>query len=303
MNENENNGGAGISEQHVTEYLDKYFTLDPTGVVKNADLSVLMLQLHAVCGDYLADAPDNLTTLEALRSAEYLLLFDEHGAFLTAAAHAYREGTPAYDRFMSAADTPDTKVFALHVTDIWTEIESGEPERGPIIGDIVSMDLRDQQRDIQVNMVRPTIVDGVRHFEHKDFQAVHRHVESVSNRHKETEIPEPMEPAAFLSDLNRSFMAKAEYPQDDKIRITQETAKDMLARGDVKVYRLRADGAECLSRLSVVHNGLNFEKERAFAINLSDVAGFDAWAKRVGSEIKRQAQERCEQTKICGNEI
>lgn len=159
------------------------------------------------------------------------------------------------------------------------------------------------KRRIHINTVKPSIVDGARHFEHEDYQAVHRHVERVSNRHKDAESPEPLEPAEFLLDLNRSYMAKAEHPQSDKIRITQEAAKEMLARGDAKVYRLKADGAECLSRLTVVHNGLNFEKERAFAINPSDMAGFDAWAKRTASDMVRQTQERGEQKKNRANEI
>lgn len=290
------------SEQRATEYLDRYFVPEPTGMVKGVDLSMMTLQLHAVCGDYMDGAPDNLATLEALRSAEHLLLFDERGAFLTGAAHAYREGTPAYDRIMDAANTPDAKVFALHVTDVWTEGD-GEPERGPIIGDIVSVDLRDQQWDIKLNTVYPKIVNGERHFEHEDYQAVHSHVERVSNRHQGVEISESMEPTAFLSDLNRSFMAKSEYPQDDKIRIAQSAATEMLARGDAVVYRLKAGGAEALSSLSIIHNGLNYKKERAFAIKPSEIAGFDAWAKRAASEMARQTQQRGEQKKSRGNEI
>ncbi len=291
------------SEQRATEYLDKYFIPEPAGIVKDVNLSAMLLQMHAVCGDYMADAPDNLATLEALRSAEYLLLIDGRGAYLTEAAHAYREGTPAYDRFIGASDTTDSHAFALHVTDVWAEAEHAEQSRGPIIGDIVSVDLYEQQWDIHVNTVHPTIVDGMRHFEHEDYQAVHRHVERVSNSHKEAERPEPLEPAEFISDLTRSYMAKAEYPQSDKIRISQDAAKEMLVRGDAKVYRLRAGGAECLSRLTVVHNGLNFEKERAFAINPSDMAGFGAWAKRARLDMTRQAQERGEQKKSRGNEI
>ena len=92
---NENNSTNNESKQR-----DKYNTPSALDIFKEVELSPLVLQLHAICGDYLADAPDNLATLEALRSSEFMLLIDDNGAFLTEAAHVYREGTFAYERIM-----------------------------------------------------------------------------------------------------------------------------------------------------------------------------------------------------------
>jgi hypothetical protein len=54
--------------------------------------------------------------------------------------------------------------------------------RGPIIGDLVSVNLRDQQWDIRINTVKPAIIDGERHFTHEDYASVCRHLEHVAER-------------------------------------------------------------------------------------------------------------------------
>jgi hypothetical protein len=106
----------------------------------------------------------------------------------------------------------------------------------------------------------------------------------------------------FLADLNTAYMSKADCPAEGFLRITQEAAKEMLARGDAKVYRLLPGGPSCLSRLSVVHNGLNFAEHRGFAIRRGDMGGLDKWAERAAAEISRQ-RERGEHKKTQGEEL
>jgi hypothetical protein len=106
----------------------------------------------------------------------------------------------------------------------------------------------------------------------------------------------------FLAAANAAYMSHAACPAEAFLRITQETAKDMLARGDAKVYRLMPNGPLCLSRLSVVHNGLNFAEHREFAIRREDMAGLDKWAERAAAEVSRQ-RERGEQKKSHGEEL
>jgi hypothetical protein len=106
----------------------------------------------------------------------------------------------------------------------------------------------------------------------------------------------------FLTAANAVYMSHAACPAEGFLRITQETAKDMLARGDAKVYRLMPDGPSCLSRLSVVHNGLNFAEHREFAIRREDMAGLDKWAERAAAEVSRQ-RERGERNKSHGEEL
>ena len=268
-------------EWRAAEHLDKTILPRAIDIVEQTELSTLALQLHAVCGDYISDAPSNLATLDAMRFLEFLLLIDERGAYLTAANHVYREGTPQYDHFMSAEDSPDTYVFALHVTDIWTGREpSGEPARGPIIGNLASVDLRDQQMDILIHCVKPKMIDGERHFTDEDFASVRRHLERVHEYHFESASWQ-VKPHELLAEVNLSYMAKAvefsemakaasavevtratgateparvtgpvetskaaESSQGRSIRIPNHVAKEMLARGDADIHLITKLGVE-----------------------------------------------------------
>jgi hypothetical protein len=289
------------SGQRAAGHLDKYFVPEPVSVIKAVALSPLVTQLHAACGDYMVDALNNVAALEALRSAEYLLLLDCRGAFLTAAAHAYREGTPAYNRFMSAERSQDTFVFALHVTNVWAET-GGEPELGPVTGDCVMVDLREQQWDIRLNAVKPTLSDNERHFTHDDYQAVLSHLERVSNSHQDADCPEPLTAAELISTVNRRYMEQTAYPLLEKIRVCREAAKGMLAHGDATVYRLKNNGAVPEPRISAVRMRTNRPRKEAYAINPADMAGFANWAKRAASDMAKQAQERGEQKKTRAGE-
>ncbi len=284
--------------QRAAGHLDKFCTPEPLCVVKDTELSPFAAQLHAVCGDYMADAKKNIAVLESLRSAEYLLLFDERGAFLTEAANAYREGSPANERFMSAERLPDTVVFALHVRNIWTE-GNGEPERGPVTGDCVLVDICELQWDIQANMVKPVVLNSERRFTPEDYSAVHEHLRHVSGRHQEADFPEPVMVSELILMVNRNYMEQAEYPQQEKIRVCREAAKEMLARGDANVYRLDGKGATFQNRIGAVRIGINSVHKDVFAINPADMAGFAQWAKRTASDMARNARERGERTKTC----
>ena len=279
-------------ELRAAEYLDKKILPGAIDIVEQVELSPLVLQLHAVCGDHLADAPSNLATLEAMRSSEFLLLIDERGALLTVAAHVYREGTPQYDRFMAAEDPPDTYVFALHVTDIWTESKpDGEPIRGPIIGDLARIDLREQQMDIAIHTVKPEMIDRERHFTDNDFAYVHRHLERTHEHHLETAGLQ-LKPHELLEEVYYSYTAKvADSPEGGIIRIASQAAKEMLARDDAPIHLIMKSGekSENLSQLDVIRI-MKFGKENTFAIKTEDLSGFDKWAKRTASEMVRQAQ-------------
>jgi hypothetical protein len=101
----------------------------------------------------------------------------------------------------------------------------------------------------------------------------------------------------FLAKLNKPFMSQAENPQSDMLRITQDAAKEMLARGDAEVYRLLPSGAEKLSPMDAVKSGgLWYMNNREFAIKRGDIGGLDRWAERTAGNILRQA-ERGEHTK------
>ena len=293
------------SEERATAHLDRLTLPDAIAPIRDVELSPLLLQIHAVCGDYLFDAPANLARLDGMRSSEFLLLLDENGAFFTEASHAYREGSPQHERFMSVTDSPGTHVFALHVTNIWTQSgEDGESMRGPIIGDLVYEDLRDRQWDIKLNAIVPTVIDGRRHFELSDYASVRTHLERVAEHHENSDAEEKT-PHEFLSVINHSYMAEVDKkPSPDVIRIPNQVAKEMLARSDGPIQLIVNDGTETLTRQDILRV-LKFGKDDAFAVKPDDFPGFEKWAKRTAPEMVKQAQtkERGEHRKTKDEEL
>lgn len=281
--------------------------------VENADLSGLLLKIHALGGDYMADAQYNLNVLADRRSSEYLLLVNGRGIFLTEAAHAYRRGSTAFDVWINTSENPDIKAFTIHVTDM-------HDPRG-LIGDLVEIDVAEHQLDLLRNSIHHTSVDAImkdgseksftpeewdemqqierdrlqswnRHFDPNDLQAVIRHLDEIRGEHEN--IGKTVEPETLLSDLNRIYMEKAENPQPDMLRVTLPAAKEMLARGDADVYRLLPGGPEKLNPLDAVKGagGLWYQNHREFAVKKDNLAGFDQWAQCETEVLTRRQPER-----------
>jgi hypothetical protein len=101
----------------------------------------------------------------------------------------------------------------------------------------------------------------------------------------------------FLSDINASYMARAECPKPDMLRITREAAAEILARGDADVHRLFPNSTQQMSPMDAVKSkGLWYSSNREFAIKREDAAGLNEWAERKVGDIVRQA-ERAERIK------
>ena len=83
-------------------------------------------------------------------------------------------------------------------------------------------------------------------------------------------------------------MAAAENPQPDMIRISNEAAKEILARGS-DVYKLTPDGAQKLAAIEAMRP-LCFAEHRDLAIKSADTAALDKWAERKVADIARQAE-------------
>jgi len=301
---------------------------EPRVKVENADLTALVTKIHALGGDYMTDANYNLNVLADRRSAEYLLLMNGRNIFLTEAAHTYRRGTTAFDVWMNAVEGPDTKAFAIHVTDM-------HDPSGSVIGNLVEVDLAEHQLDILHHSINHTRIDATpkygpersftpkewdnqepvdrhmyqswtRHFEHEDMGAVLRHLEELRGRHELT--GKAVTPEALLSDLNRSYMEKAENTQPDMLRVNLYIAKDMLTRSDADVYRLMPGGPEKLSQMEALpsRGGLWHHQYCDFAIKREDMDGLDKWAKREANAniVKRQPErEAPEKPKSRGPEL
>jgi len=279
----------------------------------DTELAGFVVKAHSLCGGDSQSASYNLNVLANLRSAEYLMLMDGRNIFLTEAAHAYRRGTTAYDAFsnMNTQGNPNIKAFAIHVTDV---------HNGPARGDVVELNAEDRRQDILYHSIEHTRVDAVpkfgpeqsfspeewerledidrhmleswtRHFESNDLKAVNRHLDDL--RDSDSDIGNIVDESAFLAKMNGSYMAAAENPQPDMLRITLPVAKEMLARGDAEVYRLFPEGPDKLQPLDAIRNSgsLWYQEYREFAIKRKDMPGLDRWAARETAALIKQRQK------------
>ena len=290
--------------------------LAPQFMVTNTDLTAMAVQIHAVCGDYSHDVGYNINVLEARRSSEYLMVVTDHSIFLTAAIHAYRHESSAYDVIMQTAHSSDVKVFALHVTDVHGE---------HVMGDIVTVDLAELQRDIERNCIlfthieaipkfgaqssviftpeqwnamlpinRDRLENPVRQFDTDDLSRVIRHVEDFAVKRLADGCK--LEASTFLHELNDSYMQKSQNLQTGMLRVALPAAKEMHTHGDADVYRLLPEGAKALSPLDVLP-GRSGLLQGEFAIKKLDAEGLNSWADRKISEVTAHRHERNTQEK------
>lgn len=279
----------------------------PLMMATDVDVPAFLAALHATAGDFSRDSEHTIGILSGLRSAEYLLLMDGSGAFFTEAMHAYRQGTDACNRWMNAADNPETQAFSIHLTEV----------HGQIKGNIAEVNAAERRRDIQENSIQPVTVevtvpsgevqsylpqewdalakidrDGIkdwrRVFADGDFSKVHRHLEYL-NAQTESACRQ-VSASEFLAVANTAYMENAQNPQQGMLRISQDAAKEMLARSDCDVYRLLPNGAEKLVPTDAIKSGLWFIENREFAIRRGEIQGLEKWAERSAKEANPPAR-------------
>ena len=245
-------------------------------IVKSVDLPSFLMKLYAVTNTPIKNLRQDLETLSASRGAEYLLLTNLNGSFLTEAADVYRSGSPAFETWM---DAYTALAFSIHVTNT----------QGQLAGDIVQLNFPAHRLEVLGDQILPVGGGDARHFASEDLQAVHHKLGEIRDRYKET--AKPISDAVFLINLNTSYMDQAENPQVDMLRISREAAKELVARGDGEVFRLMPEGPQRLSPLDVVKsNGLLFLDHREFAIKCEDLTGLDKWADRGAADAMRSIQ-------------
>lgn len=225
-----------------------FTTSEPTFFkAENIDLTVFVAKAHALCGDCLGDAPHNLSTLEARRSSEYLMLLSDRRVIITEAAHAYRYESGPFHDFTVATEFIGAKAFALHVTDV---------HQHHVMGDAVELDIQALREDILQHCIYPNRIDAVyksrqqvsftleqwdglgaidrdhiqswtRYFEPDSHRTVLRHLEDVREKHQQS--GKAVAPDDLLSKLNAAYMDRAENPHPDMLRIPLVSARDTLS--------------------------------------------------------------------------
>jgi hypothetical protein len=290
-------------------------------LLKTSDVELVpfLAKLHAVAGEYPRDAVYNLKTLAALRESEYLLLLDGRSAYLIEATHAYRRGTAAFDIWTGALETPDTKALAIHVTEA----------NGRIVGDVEELDLTERQRDIISHSIRPIAVEATlrdgetfeyapaewegippserdravswqRMFRTGDCSEVHQHLAEIGD------VPGSVRTVGadeLLVGINAAYMERSSCAATGFLRVSQDTAKEILARGEVEVFRLLPEGAAKLEQIDAVKSGLWFSEHREFAIRQKDLPKLDGWAHRSAKAVLDRTARRDRQERSHGEEL
>jgi hypothetical protein len=275
------------------------------------ELAPFLMKLHATAGEYMHDAEYNLEALCARKSDKYLLLLDGKSANLTAAISVYECGTSDFDAWMNATEALDTKAFAIHITEAY----------GRITGDVEQLDLAERKRDIADHSIhavsykvimkngekleyapaewdalslleKDRIQNWRRMFKTDDHIKVFRYLDKISNGSK---LVNTVSCDELLAGLNAGYMEKSKYPQDGFLRVSQDAAKEILARGDAEVFRLMPGGAERLEQIDVVKSGLWFSEYREFAVRRDDLPKLDKWAERAAGELLRQSERGAHQ--------
>jgi hypothetical protein len=287
--------------------------------VSDVELSPFLMKLHALAGDYMYDAGYNLDTLAALRESEYLLLSDGENAYLIEAFCAYQRGTTAFDIWMDAADAPDTKAFAIHVTEV----------SDSIIGNVEELDLTERQRDIISNSIHPIAIEATlrggktveyspakweslppqekdrvemwrRKFKAADCSEVCQHLTEIDNWLGFTDAVSADE---FLIGSNAAYRDRSRFAADGFLRVSGDAAKEILARGDAEVFRLLPEGAEKLEQIDAVRDTLWLLGRQEFAIRSEDLPKLDGWARRSAKAVPDRAATRERHEKSHGKEL
>lgn len=286
------------------------------------DLTNFLAKAHALGGDFLSDAPRNLSTLEARRSSEYLMLMSDRHIVLTEAAHAYRYESEQFHDFTVSSEFLNARAFALHITDV---------HQPHVMGHAVEVDVQTLREDILQHYIYPVGIHAVkksgqevsfspeqwngmsvtdrdqiqswtRRFEPGAHSLVFRHLEDIRDQHEQS--GKAVSPEELLSAMNAAYMERAENPQVAMIRIPLVTAREMLAHGDAEVFRLLPEGTKQLTALDAMHSrgGLWYQQYREFAIKKEDISGMNKWASRAIEAAVKPAPERNTEKSRSGEE-
>jgi hypothetical protein len=285
---------APVASEHAAEPV----------MVRDADLAALLLEMHAVGGDYMRDAKYNIKTL-ADKGDDFFVMMNAGMLVVTPADLVFRRDTPEHEMWMLQSKAPDIRAFVISVTE-----RDGER----ITGNLFEADLYDLQDYVRENSFFFTRLDAemkdgssrrftlpewdaMDQYERGQLKSRVKHYDPADEaklvtcfsvlRRAALENRRPVAAGEFLSQINEPFMAQAAHPRPDMFRIAPEAAKEILAQSAADVFRLMPTGAEKLSPIDAI-KVTAYQEYREFAVRRSDWAGIEKWARRGAGNILRQ---------------
>jgi len=272
------------------------------------DIAETLVKIHAVCCVNLNGAAEELKALSKVQDTDYILMVNKDRTFITPAVEAYKRGEIPEKTINHWAQMPGTSFFALRVMD------RGDNNGRGMTGDFVELNTQALLSNISLHSATPDRIEAFKHdgysksydfaaweelsktpqYEIKSFKAYFPDddLEYAANRFASFMGANEMSSEAvsvdtFLSVMNAAYMADAENPQPDMLRITNEAAKQILARGDTDVFKLTPAGAEKLASIEAMRQ-LSFAQIRDVAIKREDISALDKWAKSAVKDLQRQ---------------
>lgn len=277
---------------------------EPLIMVYNTDLAALLLEMHAVGGDFMKDAKQNLIAL-ANGGTDYFVMMNDHILTVIPADSLFRRDTSEHETWMLTDKTLDIRTFIISVT---------EREDGHVLGNFCEADLEALQHYARENSIffthlvakmkdgtsrrfsleewdsmgrndREPILSVAKYYDPADESRLATYLDVLRWAVEENRLAVPS--GIFLSLISEPYMAKSCNPQPDMLRVTPEAAKEILAGNAAEVFRLVPDDMEKLSPIDAIKIPM-YPTNREFAVLLNDLTGVDKWAQRASGEMLRQ---------------
>jgi hypothetical protein len=273
-------------------------------MVHNTDLAALLLEMHAVGGDYMRDAAHNIKAL-ANKGDDFFIMANAGMLIVAPVDLVFRRDTHEFEMWMTAYKSPDVRTFVMSVTG---------RDGGRITGNLFEADLYDLQDYVRENSFFFTHLDAemkggaARRFTLEEWDAMDqfdrsqlkswaKHYDPADEgklaaylsvlRRAAPENRQPVAAGEFLSEINRQFMERASNPQPDMLRVAPEAAKEILAQSAADVFRLMPNDMEKLSPIDAIKVG-QYSAGNEFAVRRCDWAGIEKWAQMASGDILRQ---------------
>jgi hypothetical protein len=273
-------------------------------MVRNVDLAVLLLGMHATGGDYIRDAQYNVKILTN-KGDDFFVMMNAGMMNVTPAELVFRKDTQEYTMWMLPRKTPDVRAFVISVTD-------RDDER--VTGNLFEVDLYTLQDYIREHGVFFTHLnaemkdgssrrftldewDAVDPFDRSQLKSWAKHYDPADKSRLATHLSilrwvveryrHPVATGEFLYQISKPYMAQAKNPQPDMIRVAPEAAKGILAQSTAEVFRLIPNGIEKLSPIDAIKI-TSYQEYCEFALRRCDWAGIEKWAQHTAAGILRQ---------------
>ncbi|GHV39872.1 hypothetical protein FACS189490_04160 [Clostridia bacterium] len=285
--------------------------LPPLLKAADVDLLTFLVKAQAVTDKLTHSIDHALRNIAGGFSMDYLLVVSGHQLYVTETLSAYKRGDWAQAQLQSELGNAKARAFHLRVTSRTGSKTSG----GAVIGGVIELRRDSLLADIKSHGIMPDRVDVVgangalksydllewadtsstyrseaqsitRHYADTDLKAATGAFKTLSNSNARKAAA--VDETALLGELSAAFM-QTEYPQPDMLRIANEPARDILARGDADIYALTESGALKLPPIEAAKTG-RFAEREDLAIKREDGLGLDKYAHRTATKLLREVE-------------